>query len=139
MSDVNEWKTQWVAPSSKERFGYKLLNIIRTTNSLEGQREQVASLLDEYEGTDISGYSNVLAQLLRGSKVERDYSMKEQTLWADFVLEPVEQERLNGELVETSKYQRYVAVAERHGVSEKTVEAAVHKMKSLGFRLLKEE
>lgn len=133
---VSEWKTQWTKPRSEARFGYELLNIFRATSSLEGQREEVADLLEKYKGTDISGYSNVLAQLLRGYKVERDFSVTEQMLWADFVLEPAEQKRINGELVNTPKYVRYRAVAERHGVSEKTVEAAVNKMKSLGFGVL---
>ena len=132
----SKWKTQWIEPASETRFGYELLNIFRATNSLEGQREEVANLLTEYKGTDISGYTNVLAQLLHGSKVERDYSMREQRLWADYELEPVEQKRVNGALVNTPKYVRYRVVAERHGVSEKTVEAAVNKMKLLGFGVL---
>lgn len=52
------------------------------------------------------------------------------------MLEPVDQQRLNGKTVKTTKYQRRMAVAERRKVSEKTVEAAVAKMERLGFKLL---
>jgi hypothetical protein len=129
------WEAQWLERSSTARFGYEFARICRENHSLDAQREEVSKLMSQYSGDDIAAYKNVLAQLMGGTKIERDYSMKEQVLWAEYVLEPIDQKRLNGEIVKTTKYQRRMAVAERHKVSEKTVEAAVAKMERLGFKL----
>lgn len=74
------WEAQWSEHSSAARFSYEFARIYRENHSLEAQQKQVSKLMSKYSSDDIAPYKDVLAQLMGGTKIERDYSMKEQVL-----------------------------------------------------------
>ena len=134
--DALAFGAYWIEATPDQKFGRALLEIVRQTNAVPEQQKRVAQLMREWDADAQKPYKDLLANLMGGDLLKREFSIKEQVLWLAYELEPKEESGKDGDSKPISSDARKLLVAQRHHVSVSVVSAAITKMRKVGYEVL---